>query len=283
MSLVYLNGEFKPIEEAAISVLDRGFLFGDGVYEVIPVYGGRLFRLEQHLWRLDNSLAGIRILPPHGSAEWRDLLSELVSRNGGGDLTVYVQVTRGVGPRDHAFPAAPSPTVFAMVNPLPERAGVQGVKAITARDIRWELCNIKAITLLPNALLRQQAVEAGATEAILHRNGSVTEGAASNVFVVSRGEVATPPQSAQLLPGITRDLVVELLQEAGVPCDERAVSLDELRRAGEIWITSSTREIVPVTELDGIPIAGGQAGPVWETAQTLYQDFKTRVRAEGAG
>ncbi len=283
MSLVYLNGEFKPIEEAAISVLDRGFLFGDGVYEVIPVYGGRLFRLEQHLWRLDNSLAGIRIRPPHDNIQWRALLNELVSRNGGGDLTVYVQVTRGAGPRDHAFPAAPIPTVFAMVNPLPEPVGVEGVKAITARDIRWELCNIKAITLLPNALLRQRAVEAGATEAILHRNGNVTEGAASNVFVVSHGEVATPPKSAQLLPGITRDLVVELLQEAGVPCDERPVSLDELQRAGEIWITSSTREIVPVTELDGEPVSGGQAGPVWETAQTLYQDFKARVRTEEAG
>lgn len=283
MAIVYLNGEFKPIEEAAISVLDRGFLFGDGVYEVLPVYGGRLFRLEQHLWRLDNSLDGIRLSHPHDRGEWASLLTQLVSRNGSGDLTVYVQVTRGVGPRDHAFPPSPRPTVFAMVNPLPERPQVHGVKAITARDIRWELCNIKAITLLPNALLRQQAVEAGATEAILHRNGRVTEGAASNVFVVSGGEVATPPKSSQLLPGITRDLVVELLQEAGVPCDERAVSLDELRQAEEIWITSSSREIVPVTELDGEAVSGGKSGPVWDAAYRLYQDFKARVRAEGAG
>ncbi len=283
MSIVYLNGAFKPIEEATISVLDRGFLFGDGVYEVLPVYGGRLFRLEQHLWRLDNSLDGIRLAHPHDKDQWVALLNELVRLNGGGDATVYLQVTRGVGPRDHAFPTTPSPTVFAMVSPLPERPGVNGVKAITARDIRWELCNIKAITLLPNALLRQQAMDVGAMEAILHRDGRVTEGAASNVFVVSGGEVATPPKSSQLLPGITRDLVVELLQEARVPCDERAVSLDELRQAEEIWITSSSREIVPVTELDGKPVSGGQPGPVWKSAFELYQDFKNRVRVQEAG
>ncbi len=283
MSIVYLNGDFKLIEEAAVSVLDRGFLFGDGVYEVMPVYGGRLFQLEQHLWRLGNSLDGVRISRPLDNSEWEALLSELVKRNDAVDATVYLQVTRGVGPRDHAFPVSSSATVFAMVSPLPEPAGLHGVKAITARDIRWELCNIKAITLLPNTLLRQQALEAGATEAILHRDGKVTEGAASNVFVVVGDEVATPPKSAQLLPGITRDLVVELLQEASVPCDERPVSLDELRGAQEIWITSSSREIVPVTGLDGVSVSGGRAGPVWEAAHSLYQDFKARLRADGAG
>ncbi len=279
MSIVYLNGEYIPIEQATVSVLDRGFLFGDGVYEVIPVYGGRLFRMEQHLWRLGNSLAGIKLENPYGIAEWRKLLTELVERNGGGELSLYLQVTRGVGQRDHAFPAKPSPTVFAMASPYPKSSEPMGAKAITARDIRWELCHIKAITLLPNALLRQQAVEAGATEAILHRDGIVTEAAVSNVFVVSGREVATPPKSAQLLPGITRDLVVELLQEAGVPCDERAVSLEELVVAEEIWITSSTREIVPIVELDGVPVSGGQPGPVWETAHMLYQDYKARIRA----
>ncbi len=283
MSIVYLNGEFKPIEEAAVSVLDRGFLFGDGVYEVMPVYGGQLFRLEQHLWRLGNSLDGVRISRPLDNPEWEALLRELVKLNAAVDATVYLQVTRGVGPRDHAFPVSSSATVFAMVSPLPEPAGLYGVKAITARDIRWELCNIKAITLLPNTLLRQQALEAGATEAILHRDGKVTEGAASNVFVVVGDEVATPPKSAQLLPGITRDLVVDLLQEASVPCDERPVSLDELRGAQEIWITSSSREIVPVTGLDGMPVSGGRAGPVWEAAHSLYQDFKAHIRANGTG
>ena len=283
MSIVYLNGEFKPIEEAAVSVLDRGFLFGDGVYEVMPVYGGQLFRLEEHLWRLGNSLDGVRISRPLDNPEWEALLRELVKLNAAVDASVYLQVTRGVGPRDHAFPVTASATVFAMVSPMPEPAGLHGVKAITARDIRWELCNIKAITLLPNTLLRQQALEAGATEAILHRDGKVTEGAASNVFVVVGGEVATPPKSAQLLPGITRDLVVELLQEASVPCDERPVSLDELRGAQEIWITSSSREIVPVTGLDGMPVSGGRAGRVWEAAHSLYQDFKARIRANGAG
>jgi len=282
MSVVYLNGDFCPIEQACVSVLDRGFLFGDGVYEVLPAYGGYLFRLDAHLARLDNSLAGIRLDNPHSHAEWDDLLNGLVDRNGRGDQVVYLQITRGAAARDHAFPAHVRPTVFAMSNPLPSHRSTSGVKAITARDIRWDLCNIKAIILLPNALLRQEAVEAGATEAILHRDGMVTEGAASNVFVVSGGEVATPPKSAQLLPGITRDLVVELLYEARVPCDERPVPLQELRGAEEIWITSSSRELVPVVELDGRPVGNGCPGRVWEIADGLYQDYKRQVREGGA-
>lgn len=278
MSTVYLNGDYTPIAEAKVSVLDRGFLFGDGVYEVIPVYGGFLFRLDDHLARLEGSLAGIRLANPHTLPEWRILLGELVMRNGGGDRVVYLQVTRGVAERDHAFPIDPRPTVFAMCNPIPENPHVGGVQAITARDIRWDLCNIKAITLLPNALLRQQALDAGATEAILIRDGVVTEGAASNVFVVGGGEVATPPKSTQLLPGITRDLVVELLYEAKVPCDERTVSAEELGRAEEIWITSSTRELVPVIALDGVPVGTGRPGPVWARAHALYQAYKQRLR-----
>lgn len=282
MDVVYLNGEFRPIDQACVSVLDRGFLFGDGVYEVVPAYGGHLFRLDAHLARLDNSLAGIRLENPHSHAQWGDLLDDLVDRNGGGDQVVYLQVTRGAAVRDHAFPALVQPTVFAMSNAWASHRSTSGVKAITARDIRWELCNIKAIALLPNALLRQEAVEAGATEAILHRYGVVTEGAASNVFVVSGGEVATPPKSAQLLPGITRDLVVDLLYEARVPCDERPVSLQELRGAEEIWISSSSRELVPVVELDGRPVGNACPGQVWEIADGLYQDYKRRVREGGA-
>ncbi len=278
MSIVYLNGEYLPIREACVSVLDRGFLFGDGVYEVLPAYGGHLFRLHEHLARLQNSLAGIRLENPHSLSDWKHLLNQVVARNGGGDQVVYLQVTRGVASREHAFPQHVRPTVFAMSNPLANADAARGVKAITARDIRWELCNIKAITLLPNALVRQEAAEAGATEAILHRDGAVTEGAASNVFVVGAREVATPPKSAQLLPGITRDLVLELLYEAQVPCDERTVTVEELRSAREIWITSSSREMVPVVELDGIKVGDGRPGPIFEQTMRLYQDFKRRVR-----
>ncbi len=284
MPIVYLNGEYLPIEQAKVSVMDRGFLFGDGVYEVVPVYGGCLFRLGEHLTRLENSLGAIRLKNPYGKQEWEALLRELVERNGGGDQSVYLQVTRGVtGKRDHTFPQDARPTVFVMSSPLPENPNVAGVAAITARDIRWDLCNIKAITLLPNAMLRQQAMDAGALEAILTRDGFVTEGAASNVFVVGEGRVATPPKSAQLLPGITRDLVVELLSGAGLNCMEREVSVKELRRAGEVWITSSTREIVPVLELDGSPVGAGVPGPVWQQAHGLFAGYKRKLREECAG
>lgn len=278
MAIVYLNGEFLPVEQATVSVLDRGFLFGDGIYEVIPVYAGRLFRLPQHLERLRQSLAGVRLVDPVGPGRWGALLGELVERNGGGDLSVYLQVTRGAAKRDHAFPVGVRPTVLAMTSPLPARPGALGASVIVARDIRWDLCHIKAITLLPNALLRQEALDAGAAEAILVRHGVVTEGAASNVFVVSDGRVATPAKGAQILPGITRDLVVELLDAAGRGCEERVVTLDELRAADEIWLTASTREVVPVVRLDGAPVGNGAPGPVWGAIDALYQDYKRRFR-----
>lgn len=276
-AIVYVNGDFVPVDQARVSVLDRGFLFGDGVYEVIPAYGGCLFRLDEHLRRLDHSLEGIRLANPLAGEAWRAMLEELVARNGGGDLSVYLQVTRGAAPRDHVFPAEVHPTVVAMCNPI-KPAGDSGVAAITARDIRWDLCNIKAITLLPNALLRQQAVEAGAYEAILVRDAMITEGAASNVFVVRGDEVATPPKSAQLLPGITRDLVVELLHDAGWQCRERIVRFEELGLADEIWLTSSTREVVPVVQLDGAPVGSGQPGPRWREVRRLYQAFKEAMK-----
>ena len=279
MSIVYLNGEFLPVERATVSVLDRGFLFGDGIYEVIPVYGGRLFRLPQHLQRLQQSLEGIRLQNPLSHAEWGALFREAVARNGGGDLSMYLQVTRGfVAKRDHAFPATATPTILVMTNPLPRRPNPPGVSAIVARDIRWDLCHIKAITLLPNTLLRQEAIEAGASEAILVRHGVVTEGAASNVFVVSGGRVATPAKGTQILPGITRDLVVELLHEAGIGCEERVVTIDELRAADEVWLTAATREVAPVVRLEGAPVGTGAPGPVWKAVDDLYQDYKRRVR-----
>ncbi len=280
MSIVYLNGDFMPADEAMIPVLDRGFIFGDGVYEVIPVYSGRLFRLEHHLERLENSLAGIRLAPPRSRGEWREILESLVEKNGDGDQSVYLQVTRGVAKRDHGFPPEAEPTVFAMSNPMADPSATlhEGIEAITVEDIRWKLCHIKSIALLPNILLRQQAIDAGAGEAILLRDGEVTEGAAANIFIVKDGVVTTPPKSNLLLPGITRDLVVEICHANAIPCEERAVSEAELRDADEVWISSSTKEVVPVTKLDGKAVATGKPGPLWRQMLTLYQDYKQAVR-----
>lgn len=279
---VYLNGEFVPAGEAKVSVLDRGFIFGDGVYEVIPAYGGHLLRLEHHLERLDQSLAAIRLENPLTEAAWSHVLNQVVSRNDGEDQSVYLQVTRGVAKRDHAFPANVEPTVFVMstpLQPLPRELREHGAEAITLEDIRWQYCNIKAIALLPNVLLRQQAIDTGAMEAILYRNGVVTEGAASNVFAVSEGVLFTPPKSAQLLPGITRDLVVELARENGIACREETVSLGTLRNAEEIWLTSSTKEIVPVRTLDGNPVGERCPGELWQRMYGIYQEYKAGVRS----
>jgi D-alanine transaminase len=273
----YLNGSFLPIEEARVPVLDRGFLFGDGVYEVIPVYAGRLFRLDEHLQRLERSLAEVRIANPHDRAGWTALLERLVAANGGGDLAVYLQITRGVAKRDHAFPAAVHPTVFCMANPITPMSAEQlarGVSAVTRRDLRWGRCDIKAITLLANVLMRQEAAEEGAIEAILVRDGLATEGAASNLFVVRDGVIVTPPKGPRILPGITRDLVVELASGAGLPLREAEIPETVLRTAEEVWLTSSTKEVVPVTRLDGTAVGAGVPGPVWERVQDLYRQYK---------
>lgn len=277
---VFLNGDFLPADEACISVLDRGFIFGDGVYEVIPVYGGRLFRLEHHLGRLDHSLEGIRLENPLPHARWHGILKDLVKHNGGGDQSLYVQVTRGPARRDHAFPRDVKPTVFAMSSPLsaPSPELCEGISAVTLEDIRWKLCNIKAIALLPNILLRQQALDQGAAEAIMTRDGEVTEGAAANVFLVRNGTVVTPPKSNLLLPGITRDLVVELCARHRLPCEERPIDEEELFSADELWVTSSTKEVVPVTRLNGAPVGTGVPGPVWKQMVQLYQAYKEAFR-----
>ena len=281
---VYLNGEFLPLDQAKVSVLDRGFIFGDGVYEVIPVYGGQLFRLDEHLQRLDHSLAGIRLDNPLAYDQWNSILEELVERNtieDNGDQSVYLQVTRGVAKRDHAFPKGVAPTVFAMSNPLaplPASLASEGVAAITLDDIRWRYCNIKAITLLPNILLRQQALDANAAEAILISNGEVTEGAASNLFIVKDNILITPPKGPRLLPGITRDLILELAETHGIACREGAIRENELREADEVWLTSSTKEILPVTRLDGKAVSGGKPGPMWARVIPLYQDYKRALR-----
>jgi D-alanine transaminase len=282
-AVVYLNGEFLPAAEARVSVFDRGFLFGDGVYEVIPVYGGRLFRLDEHLRRLAQSLAAIRLPDPLPAARWAELLREVVERNGGGDQGLYLQVTRGASlKREHAFPTGAAPTIFAMSQPLapvPEALLRDGVPAITVSDIRWSRCDIKAITLLPNVLMSQQAIDAGAAEAIVVRDDTVLEGASSNIFAVKAGTVITPPTGCLLLPGITRDLVLELCARNGIPVVERALPLAELRAADEIWITSSPREVLPVTRLDGAPVRTGRPGPLAARLLLLYREYKTAFRA----
>lgn len=275
--LVYLDGKFLPLERARISVLDRGFLFGDGVYEVIPVYAGRLFRLNEHLDRLENSLRGVRIAPPLDRAEWARILDRLTDHDA--DQSVYLQISRGVcESRDHAIPANSVPTVFAMasVNPY---SGIRtnGVRAITLNDNRWQLCQIKAITLLANVLARQEAVDKNCAEAILVRDGLVTEGAASNVFAYLDGSLLTPPKGKHLLPGITRDLVLELADRKGIKAQEAQLTVQQLRRSDEIWLTSSTREIVPVIELDDQPVGAGNIGEIWRTMNTAYQNYKASL------
>jgi D-alanine transaminase len=282
MACVYLNGEYLPPEQACVPVLDRGFLIGDGVYEVIPAYGGHLLRLGQHLQRLDNSLNGIRLDNPHSPDEWRDILENIVARNEGTDQSIYLQVTRGVSARDHAFPPGDvQPTVFVMSNPLstPEPALLQnGIAAILVEDIRWRFCHIKAIALLPNILLRQQARDVEAFEAILQRDGKITEGAASNVFIVRDGTIMTPPSGECLLPGITRDLVLELAAQHGLSHAEADIDIDMLKCADEIWLTSSTKEILPVTSLDGQPVGNGRPGPLWRQMLDYYQAYKQALR-----
>lgn len=277
MTTVYLNGEFIPLEDAKISVLDRGFTFGDGVYEVFLVYQKKIFRLAEHLQRLNNSLAAIYMQNPHSDSDWEKILTALVDKNTAADQSLYLQVTRGVSDRDHSIQIATKPTVFAMSKALTQRNLAKGVTAITCEDIRWKLCYIKAITLLPSVLLRYRASEAGAAEAILIKDNFVTEGAASNVFVVKNGLVKTPPKDGNLLPGITRDLIVELLAKEGIPCKEESITRDELFNADEIWITSTTWEIVPVVRLDEQIIGDGQPGKTWKKTVEIYQQFKSQI------
>jgi len=284
MANVYLNGDYVTLEEARVSVLDRGFTFGDGVYEVFLVYRRQIFRFEEHMQRLDNSLAAIHMQNPLSRDKWMEILMTLVQGNPAADQSLYLQITRGVSERDHAIALARTPTVFAMSKPLPQRDLTRGISVITLEDIRWKYCHIKAITLLPSVLLRHQATLAGAVEAVLLRDGYVTEGAASNIFVVHNGLIKTPPKDGNLLPGITRDLVLELLAGAGIPCAETRISADDLQAAEEIWTTSSTWEIVPVIKLDGSPVGQGRPGRHWQRVFAIYQQFKNNPplqQAEG--
>lgn len=267
MSTAYLDGSFLPLSEARVPALDRGYLFGDGAYEVIPVYDGRIFRLDAHLARLDYSLGELRIPNPLSRPQWQAVLSRLAGFAPADRQMLYLQVSRGsYAKRAHPMPPEPKPAVFAYaaaLPPVPADLASKGVGAVTAEDIRWARCDIKAIALLGHVLLNQQAVDAGCSETLLHREGMVSEGASSNVFIVENDLLVTPPKSRAILAGITRDAVLELAAAEGVTALERPLTLDQLRRADEIWITSSTREIYPVTRLDGQTIGGGQPGPLW--------------------
>lgn len=274
--MIYLNGKFMPIEEACIPVLDRGFIFGDGVYEVIPVYSRKPFRLAKHLNRLQHSLDGIRLQNPLSDKDWKDILEQVVARNEGEDQYLYLHITRGVAKRDHAFPNVP-PTIFIMSNPLlppPVELLINGASAITAVDNRWIRCDVKAISLLPNVLLRQLAVDVHALETILIREGFLTEGAASNIFVVKDKMLLAPPKSHLMLPGITYDVVLELTVANQIPHEIREISESEVRTADEILLTSSTKEIMPITSLDNKPIGHGKPGELFTRLHTLYQQYK---------
>ena len=282
---VYLNGRFQPLAEAKVPVLDRGFVFGDGVYELVPVYSRKPFRLDGHLRRLQGSLDGIRLANPHAVAEWREMILQLIALQDFSDQSVYIQVTRGTPvegqpPRDHAFPRDGAPTVFMFAQPLvtaPPEQKAAGVCAVTAVDNRWLRCDIKAISLLANILLRQQAIDADCAETVMLRDGFLTEGAASSIFVVKDGVLRAPPPSNLMLTGITYDVVLELAAAHGIPVEVRPIADAELRGADELWMTSSTREIMAIVKLDGAPVGAGVPGPLAQRMDGMYQAFKQQV------
>ncbi|MCB2262749.1 MAG: aminotransferase class IV [Candidatus Thiosymbion ectosymbiont of Robbea hypermnestra] len=283
MNQVYLNGKFIPLGEASVPVMDRGFLFGDGVYEVIPVYGGHPFRLSQHMARLDNSLQSIRMENPLRPDDWERIFARLLDSTAKTDQLLYLQITRGVDQtRNHLFPQGAEPTVLVMTWALGPRDPAiprTGFAAIVLEDNRWQRCDIKATALLGNVLLRQEAEDAAATEAILVRDGLVTECSSTNPFIVQNGELLTPPVSSLLLRGVTRDLVLELARDAAIPCAERQITRDELETADEIWISSSSREVQPITLLDGKPVGAGVPGARWRQIDALFQDYKASLRS----
>lgn len=278
----YLNGEFMPLCDAKISAMDRGFLFGDGVYEVIPVYYGKAFRCAQHLERLNRSLNAIYLNLSYSQEKFGSIFEALIKKNEPFDgAYLYLQITRGVNPiRDHALPENPTPTVFAsyfpILGPSPNSKTHNGVKAITNEDTRWQNCYIKAITLLPNVLLREEARAQGCIEAILIRNGFALEGTSTNLFIVTEGKLITPPIGPHLLGGITREVVLEIARTNAISCEETDIPERELEKADEVWITSSTKEIQPVVELNGKRVGLGKPGALWKKMNDWYQAFKKR-------
>lgn len=278
---VYLNGQYLPLSDAHVSVMDRGFLFGDGVYEVIPVFYGQLFRPEQHLRRLQRSLEAVQIEISVNETEFLSIFEELLARNRIADqlhYSIYLQVTRGMSPqREHVFPEETKPTLFVQCTAFhpsnPEKLA-QGGKVITAEDIRWQWCYIKAITLLPNVLFAQRAKQMGVDEVVWIRNGYALEGCSSNLFMVKDGVLKTPPINENMLGGITRELILELANENHLPVQQQAITLDELKTADEIWMTGSLKEILPIIQVDEDQIGTGQVGPVWRRMKDWYEGFK---------
>lgn len=283
--IAHFNGELLPLDQIRISPLDRGFIFGDGVYEVIPAYGGRLLRAREHFNRLQRSMDEIGLANPHSVDGWIAEVNRLLAHHPG-NQSVYIQVTRGVPPkRDHVIPKGLTPTVFMMVSPLatPSAEMVEkGVACVSARDFRWEKCHIKSTSLLGNVLARQISADAGATETILFRDGWLTEAAASNVFVVKDGAVAAAPQDEHILLGITYELLTDLAREGKLRFDIRPIAEAEVRAAEEIWLSSSTKEVLAVTTLDGKPVGAGVPGPVFRRMHALFQDYKARLTAASA-
>ena len=284
-SIAHFNGQLMPLDKISVSPLDRGFIFGDGVYEVIPVYEGAMMRGREHFERLQRSMDEIQLQNPHTTDEWLKLVEDLLKHHPG-NQSVYIQVTRGVPPkRDHVIPKGVKPTVFMMCQPLasPSKEAVEnGVACVTSRDFRWEKCHVKSTSLLGNVLARQISADAGATETILLRNGCVTEASASNVFVVKNGGVAASPQDNLILLGITYDLLTKLAKEGAIKLEIRPIPEAELRSADEVWLSSSTKEVLAVTTLDGKPVGNGKPGPVFKRMHALFQDYKAKLRAKGA-
>lgn len=279
--LVYLNGAFTPLSEAKIPVLDRGFIFGDGVYEVIPMYAGRLFRARQHMARLFRSLAAVGIANPHSEQEWMALIARVTDAYAAGfaadNQLVYMQVTRGVARRAHAFPKDVAPTVFIMTNAFtPPSAEMcdNGIACVTMEDQRWLRCDIKSISLLGNVLAAQQAAEQGAAEAIQFRDGFLTEGASSNVWVAKDGKLLGPPTDALILEGIRYGLMAELCVTCNIPFEARRITRSEVFAADEVLLSSAGREVLPVVALDGRPVGDGKPGPVFRLLHAAYQDAK---------
>lgn len=285
LSTCYLNGDYLPLKEARISPLDRGFLFADSVYEVLPAYGGRLYRFAEHFDRLARSLSEIALPSPHTHGEWLALLEELIDRNGGLDMYLYVQVTRGAElGRNHAFPANATPTVFAMASPIPVFTATQrerGLSAITVEDFRWRRCHIKATTLLANVLMKQRASEAGAQEAIITANGEVIEGSSTSVLIVRSDTLISPPDTPSRLPGTTRDAALELARE-WMSIDIRPITVAEMFAADEVWIAAATRDVLPVTTIDGKPIGSGKPGPQCERMRAAFLASRASLAATPA-
>lgn len=279
---VFLNGQWLPKADAQVSVMDRGFLFGDGVYEVIPVYSRQPFRLEQHLARLQKSLDGIQLANPYRLQQWLGFVAQLARDAEWEDQSIYVQVTRGpMAVRNHAFPGEVKPTVLLLAEPMgppPASQREQGIAAVSAADIRWLRCDLKTTSLLANCLLRQLAVAAGCVETVLFRDGFLTEGSASSIFVVQDGVLLAPIKNHLMLPGITYDVVLELAAQHGLPHEVRDITEAETRAADELWMCSSTKEVLPIVRLDGATVgAGGTPGPVFARMYGWYQEFKNSV------